>query len=628
MIRKVEYGTVFDTGAIVKEVEKIDKLPEYLEVNDADGICITYKMGKKDVVFGLGENVRGINKRGFTYISHCIDTDKHIGGTDCDIFSIQIPCGNAAVYYIEQPTVKEIVKEFRENIGQSYIAPKWAFGYQQSRWSYMSSEEVRDVVKNYKENDIPLEVMHLDIDYMDGYRNFTINRKDFPDFEDMVSDLKNQNVKVVTIVDAGIKREEGYDIYDEAKENGYFCTYDDGGIFTATVWPGKCNFPDFFRKEVRDWFGGHCKMLLDMGVDGFWNDMNEPSIFYTEKGFRELMEYVTTVDDKTSGVEIAFQTFAMVQGVTNNPKDFKTFYHCINGEKVCNESVHNLYGYQMLKGVGESVDKLCPGERKLLFSRSSYIGSHRYGGIWTGDNNSWWSHLLLNIKMMPSLNMCGYLYAGADIGGFSGDNTEDLMIRWLQFGMFTPLFRNHTSLNTKRQELYLFKQKDIMRSMVKLHYALVPYLYSEFVKAAVRNEMMFSPLSFEYPEDEHCYQVEDQLFVGESIMVAPVHEQNATGRYVYLPEEMMCITFRSVNDRTCNVYEKGHHYIPCELNEVLIFIRKNHLLPLGKEVSNTSELDYENLELIGFGNATYELYNDDGLTKDYDFTKNVTKLCL
>ena len=193
-----------------------------------------------------------------------------------------------------------------------------------------------------------------------------------------------------------------------------------------------------------------------------------------------------------------------------------------------------------------------------MFSRSSYIGMHRYGGIWTGDNLSWWSHILLNLHMMPSLNMCGFLYTGADLGGFGADTTEELLMRWLELGIFTPLMRNHSAWGTRRQEVYRFTQTGSFRKIIALRYCLLPYLYSEYMKAALRDEMMFRPLSFVYAGDRFARRVEDQLMVGESIMIAPVYEQNAKGRYVYLPERMKLVRFRGPEDRKEEVLEKGH----------------------------------------------------------------------
>ena len=255
-----------------------------------------------------------------------------------------------------------------------------------------------------------------------------------------------------------------------------------------------------------------------------------------------------------------------------------------------------------------------------MFSRSSYIGMHRYGGIWQGDNLSWWSNLLLNIKMMPSLNMCGFLYTGADLCGFGADTTEDLALRWMQFGAFTPLMRNHAALGTREQELYQFSNSEACGRMVKIRYSLLPYLYSEYMKAALRDEMMFRPLAFDYPDDPYADQIEDQLMVGDSVMIAPVHEQNTTGRYVYLPEDMMLVSMRSPEDYTVQAVEKGHHYVPVAMDELIFFVRRNHVIPMAKSAKSVADMDFEHLSLLGYvtDKASYELYDDDGNSKDYE----------
>src|SRR5699024_9982413 len=200
----------------------------------------------------------------------------------------------------------------------------------------------------------------------------------------------------------------------------------------------------------------------------------------------------------------------LVQSLSNNTEDYKEFYHEFHGERVRDDRVHNLFGFNMTRAAGEAFERLVPEKRILMFSRSSYIGMHRYGGIWRGDSRSWWSHLLLSIKMMPSLNMCGFLYTGADLGGFGADTTEDLLLRWLAFGIFTPLMRNHSAMGTRRQEVYQFDRIEGFRHIIGLRYRLIPYLYSEYMKAAVRDEMMFRPLAFDYPEDRYALDVEDQ----------------------------------------------------------------------------------------------------------------------
>ncbi len=266
------------------------------------------------------------------------------------------------------------------------------------------------------------------------------------------------------------------------------------------------------------------------------------------------------------------------------------------------DRVHNLYGYNMTRAAGEAFEKNAPDKRILMFSRSSYIGMHRYGGIWTGDNKSWWDHLLLNIKMMPSLNMCGFLYSGADLGGFGADATRDLVLRWLAFGVFTPLMRNHAATGTREQEAYQFEDTDDFRGIIETRYRLIPYLYDTFIKAAENNDMYFKPLAFEYPDDTFAAGVEDQLMIGQEIMIAPVYTQNAKGRYVYLPEEMTLVKFTRDNHYTQQILAKGHHYIEVSLAEVPVFIRKGKTIPVVKAAECVEKLDTEHVEYLGSDN--------------------------
>lgn len=231
-----------------------------------------------------------------------------------------------------------------------------------------------------------------------------------------------------------------------------------------------------------------------------------------------------------------------------------------------------------------------------------------------GDNHSWWSHLLLNIHMLPSLNMCGFLYTGADLGGFGSDATEDLVMRWIELGIFTPLMRNHSANGTRRQEVYRFMRVDSFRKLIGLRYGLFPYLYSEYMKAALRDEMYFMPLALVYRDDEEAKGVEDQLMIGGSMMIAPVYEQNAAGRYVYLPEDMKLYRMRSLYDMDVVLMEKGRHYVKAALDEVLVFIRPDHLIPVSGGGRCVDDVNEYRLTLLGFirDGAEYELYRDDG----------------
>jgi alpha-glucosidase len=261
----------------------------------------------------------------------------------------------------------------------------------------------------------------------------------------------------------------------------------------------------------------------------------------------------------------------------------------------------------MTRAAGEAFKRISPDKPILMFSRSSYIGMHRYAGIWMGDNKSWWSHLLMNLKMLPSLNMCGFIYTGADLGGFGDNTSRDLVLRWLALGVFTPLMRNHAALGTREQECYQFEDIQDFRSVIGVRYRLVPYLYSEYLKAVRDDDMYFKPIGFEYPNDKRAVECEDQLFLGNEVMIAPVYTQNMTGRFVYLPDDMKFIKF--MPDGT--IYEeelsKGDHYINVELNEVPLFIRKNKCIPIVDVAQSVEEIDMNTLKYIGYEGAKYSL---------------------
>ncbi len=315
--------------------------------------------------------------------------------------------------------------------------------------------------------------------------------------EDMAL-FKEMGFKVVTIIDPGVKVDKGYKIYDEGLKEGYFATDKDGIVYKNWVWPGNSVFPDFMNSKTREWWAGNQKIMMDLGVSGIWNDMNEPAIFYTPRAMAQAMHKVEESKDKNIDLGTFFGIKDSFSQIMNKEEYFKEMHHDMDGKCVRHYDVHNLYGYNMTRAAGEAFEKLRPSERVLLFSRASYVGMHRYGGIWTGDNRSWWSHLLLNIKMMPSLNMCGFLYSGADVGGFSDNTTEDLLTRWIQFGIFMPLLRNHTAAWTRQQEPYAFEHTERLKKWIKLRYALIPHLYSEYMKAALEGGMYFKPLAFEY----------------------------------------------------------------------------------------------------------------------------------
>ena len=634
MIKKFTFGTPICTEAVVGKFETSDKKDFPFKSREEDGkFILEFDMTDSDIVYGLGEAPRGINKRGWVYESFCSDDPFHtetksslyaahnflmlsgsdnfgifidfparirwdIGYTSKNKTVITIDGTDFDFYFIKCNKPIEIVKEFRNAIGKSYIPPFWAFGYQQSRWSYPDAKTVDSVIDGYDKAEIPLDCVYLDIDYMDSYKDFTVDDKKFPDFAEYVSKKREQGIHLIPIIDAGVKKEDGYSVYEEGRDNGYFCKNEDGTDFEGGVWPGIVGFPDFLRKDVREWFGSKYKVLTDAGIDGFWNDMNEPAIFYSVKGLEKALDKAVSLKGENLDLTKFFNLKDTFLGLSNSPEDYSSIYHTVDGKQICHDRVHNIYGANMTKAAGEYFAKEFGEEKILMFSRASYIGAHRSSGIWFGDNHSWWSHILLNLKMLPSANMCGFLYCGADLGGFNENATRDLVLRFLALGVFTPLMRNHAALGTRDQECYNFENSEDFKDIIEVRYRLIPYLYSTFRKASEENEMIFRPLSFDYPDDKIARECETQLMLGDECMICPVYEQNVSGRYVYLPEDMTFVKLSGTKVVTEKM-TKGTHYIEVALNEVPLFIKNGKKIPLCKPAMRTSQLDTENVEYIG-----------------------------
>ena len=676
MVKKCEYGKPFETYAVVNsenisEAAENDKKALFVEAamemalepyggitwdrpedgNDMHAMQYRVRMSDGDVVYGLGENVRGINKRGWVYESKCSDDPNHteskrslygahnfiiiadsdnpaaskglfidypgrvifdIGYLDKNELVITVCSGNFTAYVVSPAMdgadgsdnhLYSIVRQFRHIIGKSYVPPRWAFGYQQCRWSYMSADEVCGVVDSYRKRNIPIDAVYLDIDYMERYKDFTVNKETFPDFADFVKKMREKHIHLVPIIDAGVKIEDGYDTYEEGRKNGYFCKEADGEDFVAGVWPGRVHFPDVLNEDARRWFGHGYKVLLDAGIDGFWNDMNEPAIVYSEKHLKEVFDKIDDYKGKNLDIQSFFEFKGMVEGVANNLGDYERFYHRAtqpDGEAVVrHDHVHNLYGFNMTRAASESFKELAPDKDILMFSRASYIGMHRYGGIWTGDNHAWWSHILLSLKMLPSLNMCGFMYVGSDIGGFNDNTTEELLMRWMGLAVFVPLMRNHAAAGTRYQELYRFTDTDVFKNIVTMRYALIPYLWEAYRKAVEQDTLMYRPLGFEHPEDKVAVATEDQIYVGEDIMICPVYTQNAVGRYVYLPEPMTMVRMKSADEYELEKYEAGHYFVEIPAQEIVFFIRDGHRIPLYKSAEYAEAVFENECEWIG-----------------------------
>lgn len=633
-------------------------LPVFDWKEDNENLLLSAELGDDDALFGFGQHVGGINKRGRRLDLFCgqslphnptnrrsngnypffiyrandkltgffFDFPSHIaadlGFEESDRMEFRVAHPDIDIYVYEGDHYNDICRSHVEITGRTFLPPLWAFGFHQCRYSYETEAEVRNVAEGFRSSGIPVDAIYMDIDYMDHYKVFSVNTERFPDLKGLISDMKADGVELVPIIDPGVKVEAGYEVYEEGIKENYFCTDAEGDPFTGAVWPGLTHFPDFLKPEVRKWWGDLYKVFTDQGIRGFWNDMNEPEIFYRPEELDALKEKVAEMDYTAFEDRGAIDFLESLSAWWQKDSYYDAFFQSLNGEKVLHRRVHNLYGMMMTRSVCEAFKDRHPHERFLLLSRASTAGSQRYGGVWTGDNHSWWEHLRLNIQMVISLGMAGQLYCGADIGGHCDEPDPELVIRWTQLGIFFPLFRNHTVKNSRAQEPYAFAEsnRDILRNAIRLRYALLPYLYTEFMNSRKSGAPFLTPLFFHFKE-ACCDSLEDQFMVGNGLMAAPMLSPGSRHRQVYLPDgPWLHLAMREWNDFDVTLYPPGAHMVQNPLDTISLFLRENHLVLLTEPVKSTAEYNPQALHVIAFvtSKCAYRYYEDDGLSNNCD----------
>jgi alpha-glucosidase len=561
----------------------------------------------------LGKNNFGI------FIDYPSEISFDFGFSRSDILEISVSSHNFYLYFIKADAPLKIVNSYLNLFDKPYVPPKWAFGYQQSRWSYPTREKVEEIAETFRSKEIPCDAIYLDLDYMEDYKIFTADDGRFPNFKNFAGSMFEKGFKLVPIIDPGVKTQKGYYVYDEGLRRNVFCKDENGENFVGAVWPGWVNFPDFLNPSVREWWGKLYQKFVDMGIISFWNDMNEPSIFYTPKSLNKVIEKTENIK-KLPGIRALIE-ISKLQEEFHGEDIYKNFYHFVDGKRINHNDVHNLYGFFMAKATAEGLKKLS-GKRYFLLSRSSYSGAHTFTGIWTGDNKSWWEHLELNIYMLMSLNMLGFFYSGADIGGFGDNVSSELLIRWNQLGVFSPLFRNHSAIDTRYQEPWAFDERTekIIKKTIELRYILLSHIYSEFMKAVGNKTPLIKPLFFDFDDDDNVYEVEDQFMFGDSLMIAPIYKPNSRKRFVYLPgtEWMLC---KISNDLTIDskIFSPGFHFVNVPLDDIPIFLKKDSLIILNKPMNYVGERKIEHLKVVGFVDkeAEFIYYDDNG--EDFSF---------
>jgi alpha-glucosidase len=501
-----------------------------------------------------------------------------------DYFSFGAEGGELNYYFIAGPEPKKIVQQFTALVGRTPFPPLWSLGYQQSRYSYYPEARAREVVQTLREKKIPADVIYFDIDYQQGNAPFTINREYFPNFEKMISDFRAQGMRTILITDLHIKKDpgHGYAPYDSGIKNDVFVKRPDGSVYVGTVWPGDSVFPDFTLTRVRAWWGGLYKDFVNMGVAGFWNDMNEPSTFQTLSKTMPL-DNVHRLDDGT------------------------TLDH---------RAIHNVFGMENARATYEGLLKLRPDERPFVLTRAAYAGAQRYAATWTGDNSATWNHIGMSVPQIMNLGLSGYSLVGADVGGFAGSPPVDLLTRWYELGVFYPIYRDHAAKGTADHEPWASgpEQEAIRKRYIELRYRLLPFIYTAMEETSRTGVPLMEPLFLEYPDEQALYGEDHEFLFGRDFLVAPVVTEKVDAEDVHLPPGDW-YDFWTAEKHSSKEQISLHP----ALSETPLYVRAGAIIPMQPVVQSTNEKPDGPLELRVYPGSDCHgtLYQDDGLTFAY-----------
>ena len=601
-------------------------------------IAAAKRIGLEEHFYGLGEKAARLDKRRGQYTMWNSDTPAYKEGTDpiyqdipiyigwqkAEAYGIffdnsyrthfdfagespeyvvfEAEGGEMNYYFFWGPSMKKILGRYADLTGHLPMPPKWALGNQQSRWSYYPDKVAEDVVARYRAEDLPLDVLHLDIDYMQQYRVFTWDRKGYPDPTAFTDHLRKQGVKVVVIVDPGVKYEppeagaqdatsnpeiaaqdKSYYVYNQGLAKNYFLKRRDGKLWIGEVWPGKAVYTDFTLEAAARWWGDLHRAYLDHGVAGIWNDMNEPSDFVDQTG-RTQMDVVT------------------YDGGTNSP---------YAGNR-------NVFALNEARATYEGLVRLRPNDRPYIITRAAYAGIQRYSTMWTGDNTATWDAMALSIPMFETLGLSGEPFVGADAGGFIGRTDAELLTRWYQIAFLTPFCRNHAQRDAYDHEPWRFGTyyEDIIRKYLKLRYRLLPYFVYNAGRGASHGRTDFPPLVTELPKRRQYAGYRRRVHDWGDLLVAPILKPGSTGRLVYLPEGTWY-------DYWTGAQQRGGRMIHADapLETVPLYVRAGAIIPMGPEMNYVGEKSTDPLTFDIYadaqGNAQGNLYEDDGLTPAY-----------
>ncbi|MDD3322622.1 MAG: glycoside hydrolase family 31 protein [Paludibacter sp.] len=474
------------------------------------------------------------------------------------------------VIIIEKQNPMEVQKTLAELTGKINLPPLWAIGYQQSKYTYSPDTRVKEIADEFRNRKIPADVIWLDIDYMSNYKVFTFNPTTFSNPKGLNDYLHTKNFKAVYMIDPGVKKETGYTVYDSGVARGHFVRTSTGQEFNGTVWPGNCVFPDFTRPATQCWWADLYSNFMSLGIDGVWNDMNEPSVFNGSNG--------TMPEDNIH------------RGGGDLPAGSHARYH-------------NVYGMLMVKSSRDGLISANPDKRPFILSRSNFLGGQRYAATWTGDNRSTWDYLKMSIPMCINLSLSGQPFNGPDIGGFDGDCNAELLGHWMALGAYYPFSRNHSSNNTIDQEPWAFGKsiEDVSRTALNRRYRLMPYLYSLFREASVSGNPIMQPAFFADYTDANLRSEQQLFLLGSDLLIAPRWATNVS----FPKGNWNQVKFENIDDG----------YQP------YVFLRPGAIVPITGIIQSTAEYKTDSVTLLmnpnTDGSAQGKLYDDAGNGYDY-----------